>query len=289
MTMAAPTSKDYLIACNAAYCECNLAEATSVIPSEATLLKDVTNSLVSMGEKSWDVLTVDYIPKDGFYGVAFLTNTGNLLVTYEGTNPVPSTYGVATIAADALVVAHRTPTQLVADDDKFALGAENLAAATHGFNGDAYVTGHSLGGVEAEYATLELNSSAGHVSGVTFDGGATFGALGIPGYSHRATPAPPLIDYVDYGDPAGNYASNMPSGGGKDYFPIFSTPQDHVGTVEMVGKPSDWDIFSAKFLEFDYHYLPRYEDDLGVSITGGTTVGTPSLAADLWDYVFSLF
>jgi hypothetical protein len=77
--------------------------------------------------------------------------------------------------------------------------------------------------------------------------------------------------------------------GANSLYPSFaySTPQDHVGTVQMVGKTSDWNMFNTGFLQLDDHYLPQHEADFGVGITGGSIGSDPSLAKDLLHYLAS--
>lgn len=74
--------------------------------------------------------------------------------------------------------------------------------------GQIFVTGHSLGGVEAEAV-----AAADGQGGLSIAGGATFGAPGLPGYSGggNATLMTNFINYVDFGDPVGNYASDVNS------------------------------------------------------------------------------
>jgi hypothetical protein len=286
MSATAPTIKDYLAACNLAYCEGSLNEATSSTPTQAVLQADMAKAMQTMGEQSWTVVSIQYVAKDGFYGVSFLNNSGDLIVAYEGTSPAPSTYGAATLAADAKIMAHQTPTQLFNDAANFAVASEALAKTTKGFDGAAFVTGHSLGGIEAESAALYLNSANHNATGVTFAGGVTFGATGIPGYSNTGN-GPHLVDYVDYGDPVGNYASNMSAGTGKDFIsiPLITPAQDHVGTVVMVGDPSNWDVVSPTFLTFGYHMLDHYATDMGVDIPTIAPISTVSLATQFWDWI----
>ncbi|MTJ80362.1 MAG: hypothetical protein F8N37_05005 [Telmatospirillum sp.] len=285
MTAAAPTTKDYLVACNLAYCEGSLNEATSTTPSQAVLQADMAKAMATMDAQSWTVVSIQYTPKDGFYGVSFLNNSGSLIIAYEGTSPAASTYGLATLKADAEIQQHHTPTQLFNDVAQFALASESAAQTHAGFNGNAYVTGHSLGGIEAESAAIYLNSQSHNAQGVSFGGGVTFGATGIPGYVNNPATAPKLVNYVDYGDPVGNYASHMPAGTGNDYIavPLITPPQDHVGTVAMVGDPGDWNVVSPTFLTFGYHMLDHYAEDMGVSIPTIAPISNIPLAQQFWD------
>jgi dienelactone hydrolase len=62
-----------------------------------------------------------------------------------------------------------------------------------------YVTGFGLGGVEAEAQALALGSRV--------TGGVTFGAPGLPGHQVNGSEST-VTNFVDYGDPVGNWASD---------------------------------------------------------------------------------
>lgn len=286
--MTAPTTKDFLVASNAAYTEASTSQATNTTPSQSVLQSNLQATLVNMGEPSWHVVDVQTAPTDGFYGAAFLNNSGDLIISFEGTVPGTSDYAKASLAANSQILQHQTPTALVVHDQQFAANAAQAALSTPGFDGNVYVTGHSLGGVQAEYATQWL-AGAGHVAGTTFDGGATFGAMGIPGHSSQAAPFPSLTNYVDYGDPVGSYATDMPASAHSDYPPGIMTPQDHVGTVMMVGDPSNWNTSTPQFQMLQFHYLPQYQSDLGVTISGSPAVENPALADQVLEAAFVIF
>jgi hypothetical protein len=156
---------------------------------------------------------------DGFYAEAFIdTATHQVIIAFEGTNPTLATaYGSGTLAADLSLFLGGSP-QVLADAVSFAQEVETVAA----FNGisasNIFVTGHSLGGAEAEAVNQALGL-----------GGVTFGA---PGISTSATSAN-LVNYVDYGDPVGNLGTDTQAG------PYYSLPGiQHVGPVVPVGNPS---------------------------------------------------
>jgi hypothetical protein len=87
-----------------------------------------------------------------------------------------------------------------------------------------YVTGFDLGGAEAEAQAQALQSA--------ITGGATFGAPGLPGYSLTAVEGD-LVDYVDYGDPIGNWASDP----GGELTELAPADMNHYGRVTMIGDP----------------------------------------------------
>jgi hypothetical protein len=167
---------------------------------------------------------------DGFYGAAY-KNGSEVIIAFGGTvdNPADA-YGLGSMYADLLLAAGLTPNALN-DAETFATIAIALAEQQGYSPTDIFVTGHSLGGLEAE-AVAENE----YQNGITLDG-ATFGAPGLPDYTNTGT-GPNLVDYVDYGDPVGNYSSDSQAvASGSLVGP--PPPTDHVGTIQYVGSPSD--------------------------------------------------
>jgi RTX calcium-binding nonapeptide repeat (4 copies) len=134
----------------------------------------------------------------GFFGAAFLSSKGQVIVAFEGTDlggfeqqPV---FVAAQLAADAMIYRGEKPP---AFDRALAFTQAVIAQAARFGVGtdDIFVTGHSLGGAEAAYVAAQLGL-----------GGETFGAPGIakdlvpPGASSQ------LTNYVEWGDPVGNYS-----------------------------------------------------------------------------------
>ena len=138
----------------------------------------------------------------------------------------------------------------------FTMGVESLAGST-----PVYVTGHSLGGAEAEAVALYASRPFDNFS---IAGGVTFGAPGLPGY-YGATGRGNLTDYVDYGDPVGNYAHESQLG-------AIAATGNHFGTVNYVGPGSDAIAMVVDFLTghvndaFVFHDLSHYAADLGLTI-----------------------
>ena len=97
------------------------------------------------------------------------------------------------------------------------------AAAAQGVSTDnIFVTGHSLGGAEAESVAANLGLD-----------GATFGAPGVPQFSSTGGNTN-LTDYVDYGDAVRNLASDTAPGA-----QLAGPNMNHVGNVVMVGNIAD--------------------------------------------------
>ena len=135
---------------------------------------------------------------DGFYGAAY-TNGTQIVIAFEGSYWWPPTYAIGSFGvADGAILAGQLPAaaQHAIDWGSAVIGAAELEGIS---TSNIYLTGHSLGGLEAEVlAQYEYNLPA-HI---TLDG-ATFGEPGLPANTTAGLDTG-LIDYVDYGDPVGN-------------------------------------------------------------------------------------
>ena len=172
-----PPLPEFLLASNAAY---GLDEDTLVAPSGMTVL--VRSDYINLSWRS-----------DGFEAVAFQDGAGNILIANEGTVPgITTAYQRNGLYADTAIGKDETP-QALRDAISFAERVQQ------DYGKPLYVTGHSLGGIEAQAQARALQARCA--------GGATFGASGLPGNTVSGGPEA-LINYVDYGDPVGNYASD---------------------------------------------------------------------------------
>ena len=198
---------------------------------------------------------------NGFFALAYEEN-GVAFVSFEGTDSAPTIYGLGSVAADLQILEGQTPAALT-DAILFTQGVESLVGST-----PIYLTGHSLGGAEAE-AVSQFAASPGN--NLSIAGGVTFGALGLPGY-FGPTGLGNLTDFVDYGDPAGNYAHDG------ELAPVSATG-NHFGTVDYVGPPADANAMVGDLLSgnvaaaLQFHDLSHYAADLGL------TLDPPSLVA----------
>jgi Cadherin-like len=168
---------------------------------------------------------------DGFYAQAFVDENGDVIVAFKGSiiNPFPlsqflTPYGAGSRTDDIDILNGKLPTALVNDALSFVQSVREIAGSA-----PLYVTGHSLGGFEAEVVTAAAGSPV--------DGGVTFGAPGVPGYNGESSNlyAADLLDYVEEGDPVGNFADDPESG-----LAIFAATKKvgpHVGQVQLIGNP----------------------------------------------------
>lgn len=135
----------------------------------------------------------------GFYGAAFLSMSGQVIVAFEGTDiggfeQQPEFVGAQLLADLTIYRGDKPP----AFDDALAFTQAVIRqAAKVGISkDDVFVTGHSLGGGEAAYVAAQLGL-----------GGATFGAPGIASDLVPAGAVSQLTNYVEWGDPVGNYSA----------------------------------------------------------------------------------
>ncbi|MBL6457435.1 ETX/MTX2 family pore-forming toxin [Belnapia sp. T6] len=213
------------------------------------------------------------ITDDGFYGTAFITPDDQVIVAFEGTNlsalddePI---FVAAQIAADVEI-----RLGLVPDAYGDALAFTNTvlaAAASQGIGAeDVFITGHSLGAAEAQYVAAQLGLA-----------GQTYGGPGIAASTIPADATSRLVNYVEYGDPIGNYSANPNLLNGF----LFSDDILRFGTPVYIGDPlarvaledagalfgpgttreqNAEGLAAIATLESQYHPLTTHAGDLGV-------------------------
>lgn len=234
--MSDPTTIEYLAASQAAY-------TGSVVPGLSPLLQ------------SDGAVFAKEIDADGFYAVAYVTTDGNVIIAYRGTVfDLTSPYGRGSILADSEIFLQNRP-QAYLDAQNFFLAVQARVAQIAEERGSApapiYVTGHSLGGAEAEYVALQNNFTVG---------GAAFGAPGIAQYTNSSPPAN-FVSYVAYGDPVANYASDVR--GETGFAP--TTGMDHVTSglsPVLVGVPANAANLALASLAFNANLPPLVPDSL---------------------------
>lgn len=209
MTPSTPSLADFLEAANAVY------------------LRTVPDGLIPLLNSAGKPVASDPSTNDdGFYAQAFTDSAGHVIIAFEGTQAPTSgsNYGLGTVGADTLLFLGDIPNAL-RDAKSFASDVISIATAQGYSTDQIFVTGHSLGGAEAEAASVNIPRFANLTLG-----GITFGAPGISG----AAPNGKLVDYVDFGDAVGNFDAKLNIGA--SYTPQSVT---HVGKVEMVGSATN--------------------------------------------------
>jgi hypothetical protein len=230
------------------------------------------------------------VTEHGFYGAAFLTSDDQVIIAFEGTHlsalDTEPVFVAAQLAADVQIYLGAAP---AAYADALAFTQTVLAAAqAQGSGLDAvYLTGHSLGAAETEFVAAQLSLP-----------GETYGAPGIP-----AAAIPPgrpslLVNYVERGDPVGNYSAEPDVLNGF----VFSDDILRFGEPTYLGDPlagAALAVAGAQFgpgttpdqnaaglvtlagLASQYHVLTTYAADLGVTLEDADESGLADIAAML--------
>jgi Ca2+-binding RTX toxin-like protein len=206
-----------------------------------------------------------YNASTGFYGAALVASTGQVMVTFEGTNFFTGSaeFTAAQVLDDAAITAGiDAPSYQTALD--FTQTAVTDAEALGSNPSDIYLDGHSLGGADVEYVASQLGIP-----------GTTFGAPGIPAGDIPSGATQDLTNYVEYGDPVGNYAQ-----GGSEGNIVQSDNIVHYGTVDWTGSylgiiplttaaiaydAGDYaTALTALAVALPFHLLGTYAESLGV-------------------------
>jgi hypothetical protein len=234
---------------------------------------------------------IEYDASTGFYGAAVVSSIGQVVIAFEGTNLYTgnSVFTSAQIFDDvSITYGLQAPSYQTAYD--FTETAIKDAEAD-GYSPDAVsLTGHSLGGADAEYV--------GQQTGLP---GTTFGAPGIPNDDTGFSGAY-FYDYVDRGDPVGNYA---PDGNEN---PILQAQNiAHYGQALYVGPYTNAALLITASIAYEaatsstspasaaaeyavflsslglaasyYHPLGNYAADLNLPPPPGLPAGGPDLSA----------
>lgn len=206
-----PSLLEYYYAANVVYADNALGTQNGTAPPLQTglmLLLDSRDPSLQ-GSSSW--------LSDGFFAQAFKDSFGNVIISFEGSIINPrnladpnfwTPFAIGSRAADWAIAAGLIP-QAFLDAESFALDVNHFLALNNLSSAPIYLTGHSLGGAEAQDVAYII----GDTNGVTF---------GSPGTPDLSTPvgASHFVNYVDYGDPVGQFGA-------------------HFGTTQQVGLPSD--------------------------------------------------
>ncbi|KAB0267293.1 M10 family metallopeptidase C-terminal domain-containing protein [Microvirga brassicacearum] len=216
----------------------------------------------------------------GFFAAASVTSAGNVIVAFEGTdiegfsdNPE---FVINQIAADFLIYRGGMPT---AYGLALSFTQSVIAAAkAQGISRDnIYITGHSLGGAEAAYVAAQLNLP-----------GETYGAPGISKSLIPAGASSQLVNYVEHGDPVGNYSADT----FVEQNLLFSNNIARFGNASFLGpywnnllilaangllgpgtSQGNHDAAYGLLLEsaYDHHLLGHYAQSLGVQLPNTTS------------------
>lgn len=269
--MGKPSTSDFLNAADAAY------GAGTASASGLSVLAGRDGSPVQATKAA-----------DGFHGVALKTASDQVIVAFEGTalgslQSRPA-FVQAQLAGDEAIAKGQDPAAY-ADALRFAKRAVAAAEAQGIAPSDIFVVGHSSGGAQAEY-----------VAAKTGLGGDTFGAPGIPAADMNTGLPSRLTNFVDYGDPVGNYSGDSDRVGRL----LMGDGIERYGRATYVGQPSDARSLAAAGQLFgtseagsaaaaalvvrgiaDHHLIGDYAADFGVTLPDGGGAGSHLTAADV--------
>ena len=164
------------------------------------------------------------VSRKGTLGAAYLDRDNNVVIAYQGTNS-SRPFSASTreeVRADGQILNGMRPPEL-----REALGFADKVIREAGRQGIGisriFVTGHSLGGAEAEYVAQQARLA-----------GESFGAPGLPSYrGDKTAGTPSFTNHVAHGDPVGNFASDTLER------PVAGEAASHYGDVHMVGPPAN--------------------------------------------------
>lgn len=266
--MPTPSTADFLNAANLAY------EPDLILP------------------EGWSRLVPDtQDDATGLYGLAFRTAAGQIIVAYRGTDldalSTDPQFAVAQIQADQQIFKGQQPAAF-GTALGFVRGVLAAASAQGIASGDVFVAGHSLGAALAEYVATQTGL-----------GGTTFGAPGIVVTNAAADAGSGLVDYVDYGDPVGNYSGNPNDEGAL----LQSAAITRYGDATYLGSANDRLALAAagQLLGSDagnaaatalianaveqHHLLVDYAADLGLTIPASATSFSAADAVSLFGQI----
>ncbi|QNT78306.1 hypothetical protein [Entomobacter blattae] len=214
----------------------------------------------------------------GMAAKVWSTPQNQIIIAYQGTAGQGATdvvHAVNQVLQDVQVVAHRT-TLGQQNAVKFAQFVAHEAEA-RGYNtSNIFVTGHSLGGIEAEYVAQQTG-----LAGIGFD------STGILPSTTGKGDGSNFINILQYGDPVSSYASDIQ--GAQPFAPDYDPNggiQPHYGKIIMTGdvkNQQDLSVISQgwnNFFEFGkvltasnyllsgfpkFHAFSRLYEDLNVT------------------------
>ena len=176
------------------------------------------------------------VENSGMQGVAYQNlTTGEILISYQGTNLSDPAMVGAHLAADKDLALGKTPPMFID-----AAAFYDRVRKDNG-NTPIYLTGHSIGGGAAEYIASTRPDVAG---GITW-GAPGIGYPGIPGIPSSVHPSDPskFVNIVDKQDKIGLF---VPVNG------------SHFGQVSLIGVDGPSDV--------EAHYLLNYSQWLGIPL-----------------------
>ncbi|WP_309226829.1 MULTISPECIES: hypothetical protein [unclassified Mycolicibacterium] len=169
----------------------------------------------------------------GAVGKAWVTPSGQIIIAYQGTTGGTNLLfhpliALSQIFADMQVIFTHTTPQAFWDSLAFERQVQAAATAQGYTTDDIFVTGHSLGGWEAQFVAQKTG-----LGGVGFEGPGL--NTSVPGNGINSN----FVNVETYGDTAAYFATDLP--GLQPFMPPFvpgGGSKPHYGNIVMIGDPT---------------------------------------------------
>ncbi|MEZ0052671.1 hypothetical protein ABIA30_003693 [Mycobacterium sp. MAA66] len=172
-------------------------------------------------------------PLSGAVGKAWVTPQGQIVIAYQGTTGGTNLLFHPLIAITQfitdfqIIFTHTTP-QAFYDSLAFERAVQAAATAQGYSTGDIYLTGHSLGGWEAQYVAQQTG-----LGGIGFEGPGLNTSVAGNGVNSN------FVNIETYGDTAAYFSTDLP--GLQPLMPAYvpgGGSKPHYGDIVMIGNPS---------------------------------------------------
>lgn len=171
-------------------------------------------------------------PLSGAVGKAWVTPEGQIIVAYQGTTGGTNLLfhpliALSQIFTDMQIIFTHTTPQAFWDSLAFERKVEAAALAQGYTTDDIFVTGHSLGGWEAQFVAQKTGRG-----GIGFEGPGL--NTSVPGNGINSN----FVNVETYGDTAAYFATDLP--GLQPFMPAYDPTggsKPHYGNIVMIGDP----------------------------------------------------
>ncbi|WP_323849184.1 hypothetical protein [Mycolicibacterium mucogenicum] len=171
-------------------------------------------------------------PLSGAVGKAWVTPEGQIIVAYQGTTGGTNLLfhpliALSQIFTDMQIIFTHTTPQAFWDSLAFERTVEAAALAQGYTTDDIFVTGHSLGGWEAQFVAQKTGRG-----GIGFEGPGL--NTSVPGNGINSN----FVNVETYGDTAAYFATDLP--GLQPFMPAYDPTggsKPHYGNIVMIGDP----------------------------------------------------
>lgn len=183
-------------------------------------------------------------PLSGAVGKAWVTPEGQIIIAYQGTTGGTNLLfhpliALAQIFTDMQVVFTNTTPQAFWDSLAFERRVEAAALEQGYTTDDIFVTGHSLGGWEAQFVAQRTG-----LGGIAFEGPGL--NTSVPGNGINSN----FVNIETYGDTAAYFSTDLP--GLQPFMPPYDPTggsKPHYGNIVMIGDPeAEYPLFNASAL-----------------------------------------